>query len=449
MAHRHITAHLWQLGLSLLITLFLNTSSLANHAAATLWVQQALQLQRDIDKDAPLNEATFIGTHNSYNARAYQNTTPRYMDPNQIISITEQLDQGIRSVELDVHWTTALQGKHLAHELLLCHARGNHTGCSIYDRPLIEALTEMRYWLLAHPHEVILVYLEHFLNGHEPRLAHQLNQYLGAFLYTPNHVDPTRTPNRCLSLPSQLSKNSVLKAGKQVILIVKGCVGMGTQEDQTQFPERLADVVFTGSGNIHNNPYTFIDAKIDKFFGFPDCAQTVFDHDRDHTSLWRIFEDRTILSNIGHKQRKLLPADMRELMRCGINWPTMDMLQTNDERLVTAIWSWAPNYPQPQLGNCAIYHYNEGIKNVPCDTPRHGFACYAVKTQSMQVLNVTDTPDTGNDLCRKVAGPGFTFAMPINGKQLQWIREAMQSAHVQETWLNYQFRDGQWTVGGH
>lgn len=440
---------LWQLGWSLSLLLTLITISYAKENINASWLEVALKLQRDIDNDAPLSEATFIGTHNSYNAKAYQNSKLRYLDPNQLLTLTQQLDQGIRSIELDAHWTSSANGKSLTHELLLCHARGNHTGCGIYDRPLTEGLSEIRMWLMTHPQEVLLIYIEPFVNGHEPRLAHQLQQYLGPFLYIPQQADPTRSQHSCTSLPATLSKSEVIRAGKQALLIVKGCVGLGTPQDQAQFPERLADVVFTGSGNIPHHPYSFIDEKVNQFLGYPDCAQHVFADDYEHTSLWRIFEDRTILSNIGHKQRKLLATDMRELMRCGINWPTMDMLRSHDERFVTAIWSWAPNYPQDQAGQCAIYRYNEGIKNVPCDSARRGFACYASKTHTTRVFNIPGTPEIGTDLCHKIAGPDFRFAMPVNGKQLQWIREEMQSAHVQETWLNYQLKDDRWIVGGY
>jgi hypothetical protein len=90
------------------------------------WVQEALKLQREIDLYAPLNEATFIGTHNSYNSKSYALRILRYIDPNQLLSINDQLNAGVRSLEFDVHWT---RNEYLSKDMLLCHAPASHIGC--------------------------------------------------------------------------------------------------------------------------------------------------------------------------------------------------------------------------------------------------------------------------------------------------------------------------------
>src|SRR5947208_16682357 len=69
------------------------------------WTAAALKLQREIDLNAPLNVATFLATHNSYNSKSYQIPFVRYIDPNQNLSIYDQLEIGVRSIELDAHWS--------------------------------------------------------------------------------------------------------------------------------------------------------------------------------------------------------------------------------------------------------------------------------------------------------------------------------------------------------
>src|SRR3990167_11298028 len=103
------------------LALFLLGFFITTTSYASTWIEKALKLQREIDLNAPLNEATFIGTHNSYNSKFYANPV-RYIDPNQLLSITDQLETGIRSLEFDVHWTT---NKNLLKDLLLCHAGSN------------------------------------------------------------------------------------------------------------------------------------------------------------------------------------------------------------------------------------------------------------------------------------------------------------------------------------
>src|SRR5258707_15135322 len=95
------------------------------------WVAKALMLQRDIDMNVPLNQSTFLATHNSENSISYQIPFVRYIDPNQILSIYDQLEMGIRNIELDVHWYTSINFKK---DILLSHALESHLGCSIFDR---------------------------------------------------------------------------------------------------------------------------------------------------------------------------------------------------------------------------------------------------------------------------------------------------------------------------
>ena len=69
---------------------------------------------------APLYEAQFAGSHNSFNASSYlvplngkpvqYYPTLTNQDPNQVYSITDQLRMDIRGLEIDLHWVPSIYG---------------------------------------------------------------------------------------------------------------------------------------------------------------------------------------------------------------------------------------------------------------------------------------------------------------------------------------------------
>jgi|GEM_PF-1130741 len=410
------------------------------------WLATALKLQSEIDLYVPLNEATFIGTHNSYNASHYA-TPLRYLDPNQTLSIYDQLEAGVRSIELDAHWT---MNSRAAKAILLCHGQDNHLGCSIFDRSMSEGLEEIRNWLKANPKEIVLLYIERHLDKHEPRLAAMLEEYLGPFIYKASLARKNGDkPKGCVALPSALTKDAILKAGKQLIIVTKNCDGSSVRyEEEDKFSQHWNDYVFAGIGDIPSRPYTFIDSTMNAFTAYPDCGKsTVFQDDNNHVSMWRIFEDRTRLSSIERPQRKLQPEDMQELMRCGINWPTMDMLTAADPRLVAAIWSWAPSYPQESKGQCAIYKKDSGIQNIPCEQMVAGYACREKNTNELKAVSLIGPWSSGESTCQLSAGKNWHFATPINGYQMNSLKESMGTLMLTEVGLNYSAdKNGHWVA---
>lgn len=390
------------------------------------WVLKALKLQHQIDQFAPLNQAQFIGTHNSYNSKAYQRSFS-YPDPNQILSIYNQLQLGIRSIELDVHWSWT---ENFKKDILLCHARKNHFGCSIYDRPIREALKEIKQWLIENPTEVVLIYIEQFLDGHGDELAAELKTYLDPFIYKPN--SPV-----CASLPIQTTKAEIIDAGKQVILVTKTCPNDSTE---------LNTYVFSGVGTIPAHPYTFLDDTITNFRPTPDCSRTnIFADDSDHHSMWRVFEDRTKLAKIIRPEREMTPADIQELTRCDINWPAMDMITGSDDRLNAAIWSWAPYYPQNEKQNrCAIYEYGVGFKNQDCHQRHPAYLCQENTTGSFHLVVRSGVWEEGETYCQTFSKEiRWNFTLPINGMQLVKIKTAMEKENIKTVWINYKY-DHQW-----
>jgi hypothetical protein len=404
------------------------------------WVAKALKLQREIDLNIPLNNASMLATHNSENAISYQIPFIRYIDPNQILSLTDQLQMGVRNLELDVQWYTS---SNLKKDILLCHGLNDHSGCSVFDRQVNEGLQEIRAWLQSHPHEMVLLYFDRgtALEGHELRLTAYLQEYLGEFIYKPTDLTGNRDGNsNCVALPGSITKAEILKAGKQLLIVTKGCDGdnPGYQE-QDQFPLKWNDYVFAGIGHVPHHEFTFLDSTIgNDFTPYPDCSSsTVFADDKDHSIPWRIFEDRTMLSNFLNPGRQLLAADVKTMVNCGINWQTLDMLSVDDDRLIASIWSWAKDYPKSGQGNCAYYEKNTGIKNLACDQVLSAFACQSTLDNSFQIASQAASWEKGETICQTLLGKTWHFAAPINGKQMYLLKQTISQLGLKQVWLNY------------
>lgn len=211
---------------------------------------------------------------------------------------------------------------------------------------------------------------------------------------------------------------------------------------QDKYPQVWNDYVFAGIGAVPSNPYSWFEDVVGNFSGYPDCSKsTIFKNDTKHESLWRIFEDRTILSSVIHPRKNLEANDMRELIRCGINWPTMDMLSLDDLRLRAAIWSWAPGYPKANNGNCTIYKFGTGIQNVSCNETVPGFACQNENTHEIKAVTSAGTWINGDAMCQAIAGPDWHFVVPVNGAQMEALKNSMTLTAMQEIWLNYAVND--------
>src|SRR3990167_1969212 len=71
-------------------------------------VGDALSLQMQKTNHAPLNQTQWIGAHNAAISAQYSTSTSlvnvSYSDPNQYLNITQQLNDGVRFIELDLRW---------------------------------------------------------------------------------------------------------------------------------------------------------------------------------------------------------------------------------------------------------------------------------------------------------------------------------------------------------
>jgi hypothetical protein len=406
------------------------------------WVHRALTLQRQLDERVPVVATQIVHTHNSFNSSAYALNgaqPPSYyatltnQDPNQVYSLTDQLNMDVRFVELDLHWVPSPYGSAATNGywVTLCHGDGQqapatgtwvHVGCTD-DRPAQDGFAELHRWLAAHPSEFVFVYLENQLYDGSPvasaTLAHDtaaslIQQQLGSLVYRPQGT----SAGRCADAPYNLSVAQMRATGARMMLV--GNCGPGTAWPSWVFTRGPK---WDESGN----PTTY---------SASDCT-----HDRSArasgSSFRRFFEDSTVLTTARQSTTQISAETTATMVRCGVNIIGMDQLTTGDPRLAALVWSWAPG--QPSSGGCAADGSGGRFGSMDCGQ-QHRFACRDASGR-WHVTVATGRWREGADACA-AEFPGSHFAVPGNGYDATQL--PITSGSGTPVWLAYAVSGGQW-----
>lgn len=413
---RRLSGFGWATAASLALILALSGPN-ARAASDGSWVHRALDLQYRLSGDVGLGDAPFIGTHNSFNSVAEMGLTPATSDPNQQLSIVDQLNLDVRAIELDLHWTVAPSTGQLAP--VVCHAFPNHFPCTT-EKTLEPVLDEIGGWLRepAHSHQVLLLYLEDHLDdqaGYDTAAA-IIQQKLGDILYAP------AAGGGCQQLPLRLTRDQILAAGKQVILVGNSSCGIGSA---------WPSLVFSWEDHLETQLTTFTD--------FPSCGSDYTRAQFDSTEI-RYYEDaRPSLAG----RPGITPQVAAELARCGVDLLGLDQLTPNDPRLSALVWSWAEG--QPGHGRCAVQtshakSLSTRWKTLSCGQRRRP-ACRRGKNWVLGTQAVAEK--RGGTECRS---HGARFAVPRTGFEAQLLRKQMRAAGISQAWLGYVKGRGGWTA---
>jgi len=391
-------------------------------AADSEWVQRALALQYELANDVALRNAPWVGTHNSFNSRAEMGPTLSTLDANQQITIVDQLRQGVRSVELDLHWFPSLQGGGFAP--VVCHATDQHVGCTT-EKLLGAVLDQISGWLRepANRDQVLLLYLEDDLNAGQEAYdsaAASINQKLGDLVYRP----PPEAG--CNPLPLALTREQVLAAAAQVVIV--GDCGIG---------QAWQGAVFDWSAREEGRPREYTD--------FAQCGPD-FSRETYESTLVRYFEDSTqVTANTGTEDDGITPETAAQMARCGVDLFGLDQLVPDDPRLPALVWSWAPG--EPQGGSCAVQRvaddypfgrwFAEGCGQRRRPACRRPDGSWVIPKRGVRPKK----GKTAKARCRKMDA---AFSVPRTGFEAQLLRVAMQAAGADEVLLGYKRRDERW-----
>lgn len=441
------------------------------------WIGYALKLQEQLDKYEPINHAQFLGTHNS-SVSPYYTTNKSFAaisfsDPNHYQPIKDQLDSGVRSIELDMIWKN--------NQLVSCH---NHV--DLPNIPFLKdtmkaltcdgnasiqsILTEMKEWLAKpeHKNSLILLYLDvnQPLGVHAQAASDLFGNELKNFVMTKQDLAPgnikslTWGEQNRIGFPANLlSKQAILQLNRNIVIM-------------SHDKEELADspYIFTQVANDVSNKIGFpSDHGFDDFNQFvKSCSdpvskyaliQKIFPDDKAHASVWRLNDDRSLISYLGGAAPTDDPsryidlgslALVQNVLQCPINMLSLDMLNAtymNDEdrhaknypkfdpRIVAWIWSWQENYPVNDASASKIAYLDpltKHFKNDARSTPY--LLCYnrsaaqpgmtewgIVNNTTLNDSTKTMTTDAMQSLADAACatkGSSWYFATPVTSYQM-------------------------------
>lgn len=382
------------------------------------WTLRALDLQYELGSDLPLRNTPWTYTHNSFNSKAeLGDRSLSANDPNQRIDVVAQLDEGVRSLEIDTHLFTSPTDPRVGLSgPVVCHAADAHAGCS-GEKPLKAVLGEIRGWLDAHPRQVILLYIESHLDTTEgyDAGADEVESTLGPRIYRP----PSHGA-RCDPLPLELTRNQIRRAGKQVLAM--GPCGLGSRWPAAVHDESRR---LTGSGNAALRP-------------FPDCGPD-FTRAQYDASPIRYYEDSTQVSATTSGRTDPLTAPIAaRMIRCGVDIVGFDQLTVGDPRLAALVWSWAPGEPTPGR-DCAIQRADGRWLARPCGE-RHRVAC----RDATGFWRVPAESVSARAAARVCARPGLIQGVPHTGYEGARLQAAQARAGATDVWLGHRRRGDGW-----
>jgi hypothetical protein len=359
------------------------------------WTHRALAFQYKLADGVGMSNAPWLGTHNSFNSIAQQGPALSTTDANQQLTLVDQLRMDMRSLELDVHWfPSARAGGQNAP--VVCHAGAvsDHDGCS--TEPLLgPVLDQLAGWLKSHRDQVLLLYLEdHLSGGGYPTAVADIKSSLGSLVYRTGSTN-------CTELPGSLTRNDVLDAGAQVVIVANSGCGEGAD---------WRSLAFSWRGHKEEGP--------DQFRANPPCGFARSDYD---TRLIRYYEDSTWLSaGAGAASGKpmgagLTPDTVRAMARCGVDLLGFDQLQPGDGRNEAAVWSWQQG--QNTSASCAEMRGDGRWYALSCKKKRPA-ACRRADGSWF----VTDTAVTARTAADACAADGGTFDVPRTGYENESLR---------------------------
>lgn len=398
-----------------------DNTAIANHQQT--WAYQALAKQNLLDNAVPISQGFRVMAHNAFNSSAYSSIV--YADPNHGLTITEQLDIGVRYLELDAHWVW--QTKDIPHgkALLLCHGQYDHTGCSGLERYLKDGISEINDWLRKNPREVVGIYVQNQSDGQYDAMVQAFNPILD-LIYK---AEPRESVQSMYDVVSSLTEEQILKAGKQVIV-------MGLSAEGSAF----AKYTHSGSFNGMGNP---------KDFANVNEAECIAETSRQNTH-HRLFDDGTVLGGLFENGGLIDAAMAAKAGRCGASVLAPDHLTIGDSRMKASIWSWAENEPSGgDSQDCAFVRSNGRYYDGKCSGEGSYYVCSDGPTNWKVTAAYGDWSANADAKCKAEFGNAYSFSMPTNSQQNEWLKVAMNGKP--HAWVNYNdsAEEGVWLTPAH
>lgn len=431
------------------------------------WADWALANQRILAIDEPYNWVMRLVTHNAFNNRA----DGFVIDPNQIWSLSDQLDLGSRGLALDLHWVplAGLQMCHGEAPLGFCYPPGTVPS---ELRPFAYGIREIADWLQRNPDELVYLDFEHYVEDHLDDVIAPLDAFFGAKLYRGPLTPIPETPIPPASLwPSTRQLRAM---GKQVI------IGAGPGPDH-------ANVTFNGRAhvNIRWNALETRDIRYLVVEKTPDGIVTGCTSEPETSSAWELVAADTLIRSIGEDRTRITTAaigayyvrsaDVADMAACNLPQISLDFLGgsldaalrqdldfrdriPDEERQPYAVWSWRSG-DRGTHGPAALFHGSDGRWSSAPLTEMHRFACARPRSETTRdaqdwtdrlgaewrVTSRSGTWYDGGRACLEEFGDeGFVFSVPVNGFMNGQLR--LMDPLRGDVWLNYSRLKDEWLI---
>jgi hypothetical protein len=450
----------------------LNTNYLNNGST----LAQSIKLQTELDQFEPLNFAQFIGSHNSAVSRVYTNSSKfynlSYADPGNYMSITDQLNSGVRQVELDLEW--------YSNAVTICHDNPADTNQILCEgnQPLHSVIPEIKSWVEKNPNAFIFLYLDVHspLAGHVNDLDNELSQ-LEPYIFTPAMAEQNYHVSNNTLPANQITKYDITHKFKKNIIV--------TNDDDVE-NLKSSRYAFVNVQNTKTKP--LYEIGVDSFLqsSYADCStqkkyeniKQAFNQDPEHNNIFRLNADRTVINYIvnvkDHSPENyndyLTVKNIPGMLMCPVNMFSTNMLgytcdnsdcnsHPTDPRIYSFLWSWSLGYPlQADGGNIAYINPNAGHfennklksnetypvlcnkSNIRLTSPVASFDWYIV---NMRIVDIKNIHDEAQVACKNSGG---SFATPTVSYAMHDVMSRVNAAGVSSApvIVNYQRIDGQW-----
>ncbi len=408
------------------------------------WGERALNIQASIDQDAPLNESTWAGTHNSFSNADDDNLLADFT--NQSMGIKKQLQSGIRQMVFDVHYDDDAPR--------VCHNNTSIGECMdgiTGNRKLQNAIEDLVEWINdGNTDQVILLKLEMAKSGKNNinKVRKKLDNF-DNYYYWPAMLNDTSFPDQnssgCKDIPSTLTKAKVIASGKNIVLYSDTCFS------NSGFSSR---VFRQGDFTDFNTPEKTANA-----------SNTLIKRVKDGVTKGGLFYESGLL---GGTKAKLKPSTVEAYWNAGLNifetygfgangsaWKVDGEYPIAAEDLV---WTWDLTSQQPSFstpnGHAAILSLTTDRYHTQSPSQAFYPACrklvnsngQRVFSEWMLAPEKVSFSDA-EQACLDASDGEYYFAVPRNKLELnaliQYRNQYEPSAHI---WLNYAKSGGRWVA---
>lgn len=399
------------------------------------WYRRAIAFQQHIQMNRSIDNMQIPSTHNSHIDYAdghelWQRDLTKFVqqiDPHQLvhltnqwITVTDQMELGIRGIELDVHF--------YAGKLRICHAGvkiqwvddmvnriarmfnttirwdSQTIGCfSSIDPTFDDALDELNVWMSRpqNSREVLIIYLdnkEHLQRWNLVKDLHaQIEKYFAKIIFTPQ-MKRDRFPNRWPSF------NELIAMGKRIVFFNRHEYGAALE------PNLFSRNQFLQDGGMH------------AFRPYPACKP---DKQQPNVKVGRIVSYGLWYAWFDRNNEYTNASRLAQVMECDSS-NIIALEHITPKLMESIIWSWDKNEPS-KLG-CVIMDSNTKRWKVASDCNQsYQCACQSKSNENGWVLS-------GLSEHNKCTCPeGYQFSTPQNGRMNKSLKDIIRNTTI---WLN-------------